>query len=83
MRSSVENPAARLGDQRHQLQDLQYVAMEYDYNFVTNDCFSSHRHHHDHIISNYARTTQDAPIQTHIAPPAPVCAGFTLIHASI
>ena len=34
---------------------------------------------HDYIVPDYARVTQDVPIQAHVVPPAPVCADLTLI----
>ncbi len=75
MRSPVENPAAQ-----DQLQDLQYVAMGY-YDMAY--AYSPPYRHHDHIIPDYARVARDVPIQIHVAPPAPVCAELTLMHAFI
>lgn len=73
---SVENPAAQ-----DQLQNLQYVAIGY-YD-MANDYYSSPYRRHDHIIPDYARVAQDVPIQAHVAPPTPVCADLTLLHAFI
>ena len=46
---------------------------------IVND-FSSPYRHHDRIIPDYARVVQDVPIQTHVAPPAPVGVDLTLMY---
>jgi hypothetical protein len=70
-REDISPPVGNIAVQ-NQWQDLQYVTGYYD----MANAYSPPYRHHDQII-------QDVPIQDHVAPPVPVCADLTSMHAFI